>query len=264
MNNSFLKVLQKIKCINQERLVTCCGEEVVSLHGFLNSSAKAYGAVVYARLVCSHGVKVRLWTSKSRLSPSKDLTIPRLELMGCLLLAKLMVVVQNAIRLEVDVKDVYYWMDSQIALWWIKRFDKVWKIWVQNRVDKIRKITSTDNWFYVPTNLNPADITTRDNIKNFNENKLWWNGPEYLYSNKNDWPSQQYLIPSNVATEEKVITTNINVVKDISNVNIGEVIQIERFSSFKKLLRVTGYVLRFVQNLKKDNGRRVKDRVCDG
>ena len=44
--------------------------------------------------------------------------------------------------------------------------------------------------------------------------------------------------------------SSINV-SGVENVGVGEVIDIGRFSSLETLLRVTGYVMRFVRNLKK-------------
>ena len=53
--------------------------------------------------------------------------------------------------------------------------------------------------------------------------------------------------------EENVVKScgesSINI-SDVENVGVGEVIDIGRSSSLKKLLRVTGYVMRFVRNLK--------------
>ena len=38
---------------------------------------------------------------------------------------------------------------------------KSWKIWVENRVEKIRSNEPVDSWRYIRTDQNPADITTR-------------------------------------------------------------------------------------------------------
>ena len=69
------------------------------------------------RVVCSHGVKVNLWAGKCRVAPMKDLSIPRLENLTCVFLSKLVVSVVNSVRLEVQVRYVFCWTDSQIAVW---------------------------------------------------------------------------------------------------------------------------------------------------
>ena len=102
---------------------------MIEFHGFCNSFAQAYYAVVYVRVVCSHGVKVNFWTGKCRVAPMKDISIPRLELLACVLLSKLVVSVVNAVRLEVQVKNLF-WTCSQITVWWIKQSNKRWNVWV--------------------------------------------------------------------------------------------------------------------------------------
>ena len=62
----------------------------VELHGFSDASHRAYAAVVYMRSLYSDGqIDVRLVSSKSRVAPLKKQSIPRLELLGAVLLARL-------------------------------------------------------------------------------------------------------------------------------------------------------------------------------
>ena len=67
--------------LNAPRHVLCFEERGVEIHGFCDSSGKGYGACVFVRVVCEHGVMVKLWTSKCRLAPLKEISIPRLELL---------------------------------------------------------------------------------------------------------------------------------------------------------------------------------------
>ena len=62
----------------------------VELHGFSDASKHAYSAVVYFRSVYSDGrVHVVLVAAKTRVAPTKQQSIPRLELLGALILARL-------------------------------------------------------------------------------------------------------------------------------------------------------------------------------
>ena len=72
--------------------------------------------MVYVKTVSCHGVTINFWAGKSRAVPMKKLSIPRLELLACLLLARLMVSVVDVVKSEVSVKDVICWTDSQIAI----------------------------------------------------------------------------------------------------------------------------------------------------
>ena len=63
------------------------GENDVPAHlvGFCDASKEPYAAVVYMRVIHAEGVSVSLLASKTRVSPMKDATIPRLELSSLLL-----------------------------------------------------------------------------------------------------------------------------------------------------------------------------------
>ena len=60
----------------------------------------------------------QLWASNCRLNPVKELSVPRLELMACLLL---MVSGKLAVEKEVSAIKIFRWADSQIGLWWIRK-----------------------------------------------------------------------------------------------------------------------------------------------
>ena len=106
----FINELNSLKSISVDRFALCnCKDKQVDLHGFCDSSIDAYCACVYVRVVCQHGVKVNLLTSKCRLAPSKSHAIPRLELMSCLLLSKLIVTVKQAGECELQLCSVFCW-----------------------------------------------------------------------------------------------------------------------------------------------------------
>ena len=63
----------------------------VQCHGFSDASGKAYASVVYLRIFFDNGdVRTVFVASKTRVAPMKKISIPRLELMACLLLTQLM------------------------------------------------------------------------------------------------------------------------------------------------------------------------------
>ena len=75
----------------------------IQLHGFSDASEKAYGASRYLRFIRRSGSPV-VTSAKSRLAPSKNKqTIPRLELLGNLLLTKLMGSVREALDGEIGI-----------------------------------------------------------------------------------------------------------------------------------------------------------------
>ena len=62
----------------------------IQLHGFSDASQSTYAAVVYLRMMDSKEVHVSLVASKTKVAPLKRFTIPRLELCGAYILAKLL------------------------------------------------------------------------------------------------------------------------------------------------------------------------------
>ena len=113
------------------------------LHGFGDASEKAYCAVVYFVCRTSTGVHVQLLTAKTRVAPLKALSIPRLELMSALMLAKLVDSVKKALASQVENLETRYWLDSITALYWIQNQGE-WKQFVRHRVNQILSLTNKE------------------------------------------------------------------------------------------------------------------------
>ena len=109
------------------------------LRGFCDSSKDAYAAVVYIRAkTFKCDTLTKLITAKSNVAPLKIESIPRLELMSCILLSKLICSVKVALKNYIVFKHETCWSDSEVVLYWIKGVRRDWKPWVENRVGKIR------------------------------------------------------------------------------------------------------------------------------
>ena len=93
---------------------------ICQLHGFCDASEKAYATVIYLRTVYTDGsVDLCLVSSKTRVAPTKRQTIPRLELLGAVILARLMNAVHVALRAYLPDLRLFYWTDSYTTLCWI-------------------------------------------------------------------------------------------------------------------------------------------------
>lgn len=139
-------------------------EEVVTsytLHGFGDASEKAYCAVVYVVLETSSGNYPVLLTSKTRVAPLTKQSIPRLDLLSEVILARLASSVKEALQSQVQIDKTYLWLDSKTAIYWIKG-SKEWKQFVQNRETEILTLTEESMWNHCPGTENPADIGSRE------------------------------------------------------------------------------------------------------
>ncbi|GFV74986.1 integrase catalytic domain-containing protein [Trichonephila clavipes] len=112
----------------------------VQIHTFSDASQKAYGAAAFLRVKHKDRVSVDLVTSKSRVAPLKRLSLPRLELMGALLAARLAKEVKKILDQKCSTR-AFFWTDSQVTLHWIKGPSHRWKPFVANRVREIQSLT---------------------------------------------------------------------------------------------------------------------------
>jgi hypothetical protein len=71
--------------------------ESVTLHGFGDASQKACCAIIYICLETDSGITTNLVASKSRVAPLAPMSIPRLELIAALILARLISVVKETL-----------------------------------------------------------------------------------------------------------------------------------------------------------------------
>ena len=201
---------------------------------------KAYGAVAYLQ----DDRNTALVMAKTRVAPVKELTLPQLELMAAVIGARLV----HHLRDTLEYKDITLWSDSQIVLQWLKT-SKLLKRFISNRIGEIKQLTINCNWKYCPTNCNPADLLTRGmNAKQFMENSLWKYGPEWL-TTKNMYPDVKLNIDTNsvlsvVSNDDE--NEDDKIVK--GTLGIDTIMDINKFSSYRKLLRITAYVLRFISN----------------
>ncbi|GFY33459.1 integrase catalytic domain-containing protein [Trichonephila clavipes] len=132
----FIDSLEAVKNISIDRCIVIHRAESIELHAFSDASEKAYGSSIYRKSISVLGeVKVCLVKSKSRLSPLKQISIPRLELCGAVLVAKWMKKVKETLNLQITA--VHFWSDSTTVISWIHRESRELKTFVVNRVSKI-------------------------------------------------------------------------------------------------------------------------------
>ena len=227
----------------------------IQLHGFSDASTDAYGCCVYLRFVYTSGkVKVTLISAKSRVKPMSNTTIPRMELLGALLMARLVTSVKSELLSVYEINETFCWTDSSIVYCWISNTDKTLKTFAQNRVNEIRNLSCV--WKLVPSEKNPADIVSRGvSPRELFKNDMWFTGPMFLNLPETQWP---HLKPGDCFTpeaikEEKVTSMTTLIAPSVcSNTQrLSKVINVSKYNSLKKLIRVTAWVRRFVGNIKK-------------
>lgn len=230
----------------------CNDRKDIQLHMFADASGEAYGTVIFLRSQTKVNVEVQLLLAKSRLAPlasnkEKKVTIPRLELLGCLIGARLLK--QIVISLHYQDVPIFCWTDSSTALAWIKR-ENNWGTFVGNRVKEINSIVNKVNWRHVPGTLNPADLPSRGCTPQELLDSKWWEGPYWLKREENLWP-RLHETP-----DEKLISLEKRKSQIVVNVNT-EKPQL-RFSDYWKNVKVAAWIRRFIGNLKRRPSKRIR------
>ncbi|KAL9978596.1 hypothetical protein ACROYT_G016131 [Oculina patagonica] len=251
-------LLDEIRCFETVRIPRCYFVTTpveVQIHAFGDASEHAYAAVVYLRSCYEDGrIHVSLAASKSKVAPMAKQSIPRLELLGALSLARLVDKFKTSIG---GNHKTVYWTDSMTTLCWIKN-QRIWKQYVQHRVDEIRSLTSKDSWRHCPGHLNPADLPSRGlTAKTLATCETWWKGPEFLYLPESEWPENRTTQSEDELVLKEVVkspsTTVHSLVSNSANMpekKIDQIIDINRFHDLTKLLRVTALVIKAAESFK--------------
>ena len=173
--NKWVKSLPDLNNVKLERSLNFSDQtKDTTLHVFVDASEVAYCAVIYARHeMKDETINVHFVTAKSRVEPLKSTSIPRLELMAAIIGLRLVLIVTEV--LKVAMKKVLFWFDSSTVLWWIHNKSKAFKPFVGNRIAEIQTSTTPNQWRYVPTQENPADIGSRGAVAHeLVDNEKWW------------------------------------------------------------------------------------------
>ncbi|GFX51297.1 uncharacterized protein TNCV_2736481 [Trichonephila clavipes] len=232
-------------------------QQVIEIQGFADASERCYGAAVYCKFKnLKSETLVRLITSKSRVTPIKSLTIPRLELCAAVLLAKLVKRVVAALQLE--TAELYICSDSMIVLAWLRKEPMDLKIFVQNRVAKIQELYPNQLWRHVPSDQNPADLVSRgvDPDKLLQQN-LWFNGPTFLSGD--DYPNRTITCREKLdeynSELKNCVNEQIENFQSVLNIHVNDFLNdlLNLSNNFITILRVLSFIFTFVENLKDIN-----------
>ncbi|XP_059045891.1 uncharacterized protein LOC131841587 [Achroia grisella] len=213
--NDYIQQLPSIQNLFVPRRCTIDHAVSYELHGFCDSSEKAYGAVIYLRVTdSSDRVHTFFVCSKARVAPLKKLSLPRLELCAAVLLVNLLKFVEEAYAPRINFS-VTLWSDSTVVLSWLRSHSSKWTTFVANRVSHIQGIATIERWRHVPTNDNPADICSRGQLpRQLINNSLWWAGPTWLCKPHTEWPSTPVFVKetndSTVLSEVRRTATLLN------------------------------------------------------
>ncbi|CAC5403224.1 unnamed protein product [Mytilus coruscus] len=150
-----LEQLKFHRCLKPDNAV---GDPMLVI--FSDGSKLAYGTCAYVRWGTAHGgFESRLVIAKNRKAPTKQMSVPRLELCGAVLAAR----IRQKLVEEIDYKfsRVIHIVDSMIVRAQIQRESYGFGTFVATRVAEIQNKTEPSDWWGVPSEFNAADLATR-------------------------------------------------------------------------------------------------------
>ena len=255
--DEWIQLFQEMKDLNHVTFDRCLTppEAVGSptLCIFSDASEEAFGACAYIRWqISSTEYDVRFIAAKSRVAPLKTLTIPRLELQAAVLASRLYKSITEESRLAFEKAILL--SDSKIVISWICNQARSFKPFVSSRIAEIQSNSDPTQWRHVPGELNVADDVSRG-IPAKDLNGRWQNGPEFLRRPEDEWPNDPSTADQNAMHQER------RKVQIVCALTTAQTIDCKKFSNWRRLVRVTAYILRFIRKLKNKRRERGEEQV---
>ena len=191
----FLKSLLELNYVQVLRSLWPKGEVIglPLLIIFSDGSISAYGVAAYVRWELRGG---GFWTylimSKSKISPKRIISIPRMELCGALVGNR----IKNFITKETNLQfgKIYHLVDSSTVLGYVHKESGNFGAYEGIRIAEIQSSNNFDGdrlagWAWVPGCHNPADWCTKPRVaKDIYEKEFFHVGPPFLKEKEEDWP----------------------------------------------------------------------------
>ena len=138
------------------------------------------------------------------------------------------------------------------------------KPFVANRISEIHETTDSEQWRHVPGEINPADLPTRGMVASeLVKGKLWLEGPDFLQAQEDTWPEKlPTATPENAEMLEKRLQNLTHLTDQTKEItSCVDRLDLNRYSSYSRLIHVTGWVWRFVTNCRSVQELRERNNV---
>ena len=227
------------------------------LHHFSDASNKGYGQCSYLRLIDERGqIHCSFVIGKSRVTPLKPVTIPRLELTAAVTSVR----ISDQLRRELQFENTeIFWTDSKVVLGYIANESRRFHVYVANRVQEIQDKTSPKQWRYIETRSNPADDASCGLCAGDIPNSKWILGPEFLWKEEKQWPeamSGEEIIAGKPSEQDPEVKRVVAMATTTSAPDVTLADRIAYFSSWFRPQKAVALCIRYVRILK----RRVEER----
>ena len=236
--SAWLKHLPEVNEISIPRLIIYPQYLEFQLHIFSDASDIAIGNVFYMTSNENENINVRFIQGETRLHPLHANTIPRLEL--CAAVAAVTKYQKFASESTRAPTQVVFYTDSIIVLSYINNATRKFSKYVTNRVTYILNHTDAQQWRYVNTKDNPADIATRGATPKTLNNSIWFTGPAVLF--------QCSLNIPHTVTDADTLLPEETKIQTLKNTKMQSSIldRFAKFSTWRSLVRAISMLRSFL------------------
>ncbi|XP_053272740.1 uncharacterized protein LOC128430658 [Pleuronectes platessa] len=251
----WLKDLKNLAGVKIQRCYTPPSFNVqhYELHHFSDASVSGYGECSYLRAVSTSGeVHCTLVMGKSRVTPSKVTTIPRLELSAAVVAVRISDLLKK--ELEVECLQEVFWTDSMVVLGYISNEARRFHVFVANRVERIKRSTESAQWRYVTTEENPADHASRGLTAEQLVASNWFTGPAFLW--QKELPSGDVKVGDISISDPELKKAQVH---DTQAKEVRSLL--DRLHKFSDWLRVVKAIARLQRRAKEVKG--LKPKSCE-
>jgi len=260
-----------------------------TLVAFSDASGSIYGTVVY--IIERETNKVSFLLAKNRVVKDKSRkTIPSLECQGVVLAVETLMDIYKELCgdkniLPLDINSMFVYTDSMVTLSWIKNYfishDKMQgrSVYIMNRLKelgdwcKLFPIT----FRYIAGHENPADYISRPTSYNTLKKTDYYHGPAFLREMESQ-PDLEVTVP-NILSEDSSDGFDLNEQptdtaahtsssaamvcgkNERQNAPVQHLLQLDKFSSFNRMVRICAWVIKFINNLKRKASIKLKSET---
>ncbi|KAI4903063.1 hypothetical protein NFI96_009859 [Prochilodus magdalenae] len=212
----------------------------------------AISAVAYLKATdMEQNSHVGFLMGKSKLAPHPPHTIPRLELCAAVLATEMADLITD--KLDIDIHKITFYTDSRIVLGYIHNSSRRFYVYVANKVARIRRSTSPEQWHFVSTEHNPADHGTRSVPAAVLKDTNWLKGPAFLYKDTSSQTETFALIDPDA--DEDVRSQPVTAFTTNASESVLGSHRFERFSSWRTLSRAIAKLIQVKSSLKSTNSK---------
>ena len=172
---------------------------------------------------------------KSKVAPQHGHTIRRLELCAAVLAVEIGEILSEELSLPKET--IKYFTDSKVVLGYLENKTRRFYVYVEHRVSRILQYSNAKQWFYIPTDMNPADHGTRYMLPSSLNASFWLSNQIFEGINMNGTSSQNFPL-INPDTDEEIrpqAKTCKTAVKTIPTLGTD---RFSRFSDWNKLVKI--------------------------